>query len=98
MYLGMQQEIYEAPFWFTFIREAERRLAERGVRSRGCAEGDFPLPNCEYASLRNEAFVSVEKGKDPIYPPNDKGWNAANHPCPFLDVMFFLKHCDSKSK
>jgi hypothetical protein len=57
-YLGREWDvIYGAPFWFTFIREAERRLSSIGVVCRGTAVGDLALPNCVYASLRNEAFV-----------------------------------------
>lgn len=26
-----------------------------------------------------------------VYPPNSYGWNAANHPNPMLDVIFFLR-------
>lgn len=26
-----------------------------------------------------------------VYPPNHQGWNAANHPNPMLDLIFFLK-------
>ena len=26
-----------------------------------------------------------------VYPPNSSGWNAANHPNPMLDVIFFLR-------
>ena len=92
-------EVYQAPFWFTFIREAERRLQRAGIRSRGVADGDLALPGCIYASLRNEAFVPVPiESEDPVsrqtkqlvYPPNSHGWNAAKHPNPFLDVIFFL--------
>lgn len=91
-------EIYSCPFWFNFIRTAERRLAEAAVRSRGVAEGDLGLPGCVYASLRNEAFVEdpaqPEKSMDKVYPPNASGWNAGGHPNPFIDVIFFLKQLE----
>eukprot|EP00299_Pterocystis_sp_00344_P014937 c7439_g1_i1.p1 GENE.c7439_g1_i1~~c7439_g1_i1.p1 ORF type:complete len:645 (-),score=154.87 c7439_g1_i1:4-1893(-) len=99
-------EIYQAPFWFTFIREAERRLSIAGVRSRGVADGDLGLPGCRYASLRNEAFVRVpckalhiddstkqvttRMTTDFAYPPNQCGWNAARDRNPLLQVIFFL--------
>lgn len=78
-------EVYGPPFWYSFILEAERRLASGGVRSEGVADGDLGLPGCTYASLRNEAFV------DGSYPPNNRGWNAVNHHNPFLKVIFFLR-------
>src|SRR3989338_3274000 len=60
-YIGPEYaEIYSSVFWFTFITQAESRLLLAGVRSRGVADGDLPLPNCTFASLRNEAlFVSL---------------------------------------
>lgn len=98
LFLGSEVETYLAPFWFTFIREAERRLQLAGIRSRGVADGDLALPSCIYASLRNEAFVPIPKvlengttTKELVYPPNHTGWNAARHPNPFLDVIFFLR-------
>jgi hypothetical protein len=156
MYLGPElHEVYTAPFWYSFIVQAEARLTALGVRSRGVASGDLALPGCRYASLRNEAYVVVSeqltsnetthtkpiievktddiiynsdqdtemKGNednsssygtgetiDPEtvlipstpcfhseapkrlgYPPNHTGWNAACHPNPFLDVIFFLR-------
>lgn len=91
-------EIYSCPFWFNFIRTAERRLAHEGVRSRGVADGDLQLPGCVYTSLRNESFVKdpakCETDTDKVYPPNSCGWNAAGHPNPFVDVIFFLKQLE----
>jgi hypothetical protein len=90
-------KLYNSPFWFSFLRTAEERLARAGVRSRGVADGDLPLPTCAYASLRNESFVqdpaksSSEAGGMLVYPPNHCGWNAAGHVNPFLEVIFFLK-------
>merc|ERR1711912_53450 len=89
---------YSCPFWFNFVRTAEKRLAQAGVRSRGLANGDLALPCCVYASLRNEAFVvdpaSPENSSDKVYPPNVCGWNAAGDANPFLDVIFFLKQLE----
>jgi hypothetical protein len=60
IHLGSEWEgVYNTPFWFTFITEAERRLSAAGISSRGTADGDLRLPACCYASLRNEAYVSV---------------------------------------
>jgi hypothetical protein len=124
-YLGPElNDVYNAPFWFNFIQEAERRLSFIGAISRGTADGDLSLPGCRYCSLRNEAYVrrpievpSFESKSDSgdgesktvkieptslpppppvilsqlVYPPNDAGYNAAEHPNPILDVIFFLK-------
>eukprot|EP00931_Biecheleriopsis_adriatica_P057247 TRINITY_DN33958_c0_g1_i1.p1 TRINITY_DN33958_c0_g1~~TRINITY_DN33958_c0_g1_i1.p1 ORF type:complete len:307 (-),score=60.98 TRINITY_DN33958_c0_g1_i1:206-1126(-) len=90
-------DIYSCPFWFNFVRTAEKRLAEAGVRSRGLAEGDLKLPGCVYASLRNEAFVEDPEHHEAgmkVYPPNACGWNAAGDMNPFLDVIFFLKQLE----
>lgn len=96
LYLGSEWDaLYGPVYWFTFIREAERRLSALGVRSRGCAVGDFPLPGCRYTSLRNEAFVRV--GKDLVYPPNESGWNAARQPNPLIEVIFFLRQLEKVS-
>lgn len=70
---------WPAEKWLTFIAEAEQALESAGVRSRGIADGDFPLG--KYASIRNEAFVPDGK-KDMVYPPNEAGWNGAGHMCP----------------
>lgn len=61
-YLGHEIEApYSPQFWYTFIAEAESRLKYAKIRSNGgTAAGDLPLPNCLYASLRNEAFVVEE--------------------------------------
>jgi len=89
-YIGREVEgIFTAPFWFTWIQEAEARLAAAGVRSRGTADGDLALPGCVYASLRNEAFVKVNGG-EPEYPPNHTGWNATRQINPMTDVVFML--------
>merc|ERR1712187_444183 len=74
-------EIYSCPFWFNFIRTAEKRLALAKVRSRGVADGDLGLPGCVYASLRNESFVDGSQPQNgtaivnKVYPPNKSGWN-----------------------
>lgn len=60
LYLGEELlTVYNTPFWYNFIREAERRLEAIGAISRGVADGDLALPGCRYASLRNEAYVPV---------------------------------------
>jgi hypothetical protein len=140
LYLGTEfDQIYTTPFWFTFVREIEKRCAMLGIRSRGVADGDLLLPGCGYVSLRNEAYVPItilvehcevtsneekEGSGDSnamnslspviinvnaatatetveeaptvlrtqlVYPPNHLGWNAANHPNPLLDLLFFLR-------
>ena len=47
-FLGRECEVYTAPFWVTFILELEARLSNAGVRTRGVAIGDLPLPGCTY--------------------------------------------------
>ena len=47
-----------AAFWWDFIDAVEKRFAEQGVRSRGCAVGDLAVG--AYASLRNESFVRYD--------------------------------------
>jgi hypothetical protein len=159
LYLGTEfDQIYTTPFWFTLVREIEKRCATIGIRSRGVADGDLLLPGCGYVSLRNEAYVPIPmpvvddssvrttsptllpqpslpneqlpseceaseaKGEESdgetkldssfsqnskeipsqsaativmrtqlVYPPNHLGWNAANHPNPLLDLLFFLR-------
>jgi hypothetical protein len=71
-------------YWWGFVHEAERLLAEAGVESRGCADGDLALGG-RYASLRNEAYVLVRHASgatELAYPPNGHGWNAARHAVP----------------
>lgn len=55
-------------------------LESHGIESNGLAPGDLKVG--KYVSLRNEAYI---KGKDNehIYPPNEYGWNAAEHELPF---------------
>lgn len=99
IWLGQEFDaVFGAVHWFTFIAEAERRLSALGVRSRGCARGDLALPNCKYASLRNEAFVKIDK--DFVYPPNDSGWNGARHRVPqsLLELIFFLRQMEKAEK
>mmetsp|Transcript_57388 Transcript_57388/g.124739 ORF Transcript_57388/g.124739 Transcript_57388/m.124739 type:complete len:221 (+) Transcript_57388:2-664(+) len=108
-WLGSEFEVADVSFWFRFILAAERRLADAGVRRSpaGIADGDMALPGCHYASLRNEAFVVgptetalVEGGSVAstglIYPPNDAGWNAAQHFNPLLPTLSMLQaHFDA---
>eukprot|EP01117_Protostelium_nocturnum_P005885 TRINITY_DN2116_c0_g2_i1.p1 TRINITY_DN2116_c0_g2~~TRINITY_DN2116_c0_g2_i1.p1 ORF type:complete len:265 (+),score=94.20 TRINITY_DN2116_c0_g2_i1:105-899(+) len=88
-YLGREYEApYDADFWVDFIKTSEERLEGAEIPSNGLADGDLSIPNCKYASLRNEAFVKVkDDDKVPQYPPNSCGWNAANHPNPLQDVL-----------
>lgn len=80
----------ESLFWAGFVQVAENKLADAGVRSRGVADGDFPLG--EYASLRNEAFV-LDSSREFVYPPNCVGWNAAGHCCPLqLSLSQHIRH------
>lgn len=80
----------ESLFWADFVQAAENKLAAAGVRSRGVADGDFPLG--EYASLRNEAFV-LDSSREFVYPPNCVGWNAAGHCCPLqLSLSQRVRH------
>ena len=65
------ERIYNGAFWRRFVEAAEALLQQAGIPSNGCADGDFPLT--EHVSVRNEAYV------DGVYPPNDKGYNAAGH-------------------
>ena len=130
LYLGTQLDnVYNSPFWYNFITEAERRLTSLGISSRGVADGDLGLPGCSFTSLRNEAYIKVpatilqlsdnytnkiqivssemnasgivataagdddnSEGVAMIlkYPSNRCGWNAARHPNPLLEVIFFL--------
>ncbi|KAH3744433.1 hypothetical protein Pelo_14169 [Pelomyxa schiedti] len=83
-------------FWLDFISKADKMLANENIHTNGgCAKGDLPMG--KYASLRNEAFVLWPKevihadpktsSKEPeleyCYPPNESGWNGANHEPPF---------------
>jgi len=101
-YLGYEMEApYEGTFWFDFIRDAEERFRAAGLQSAGVADGDMALPGCEFASLRNEAFVPVpnpqhrEDNRIPptmlVYPPNDWGWNGAQHENPLADTVGVLE-------
>jgi len=85
---------HSSEFWLDFVEIAERRLRAAGIRSNkdennlAVAAGDFPLG--EYASLRNEAFIPIwslqphdgSTQLNPQYPPNEYGWNAAQHRIP----------------
>lgn len=78
---------YSREFWLDFIKQAEQRLKNANIQSRGAANGDHPMG--DYASLRNESFIGVEEGWDNVtniielagkkycYPPNVAGFNPA---------------------
>ena len=68
-------------FWLQFLLESERILEANKIIPNGCAEGDFKLG--KYSSLRNEAFIPHSTEDCYIYPPDESGWNAANHKLPF---------------
>ena len=83
-WLGPEFELPGAVY-LAFARAAEAALATAGVESHGgIANGDCALlPGASFCSLRNEAYVRVPGGGEELhYPPNDAGWNAADHPCP----------------
>jgi hypothetical protein len=101
------------PFWADFIVQAEQRLEQAGVRSRGCADGDLALPGCSFTSLRNEAFVrclttgvvakvdgsTEEEARFELgYPPNAYGFNAANHRNPLEHTIKDLFQRERKRK
>eukprot|EP00732_Lithocolla_globosa_P005924 Lithocolla_globosa_v1_NODE_6485_length_1080_cov_88.395122.p1 type:complete len:275 gc:universal NODE_6485_length_1080_cov_88.395122:190-1014(+) len=93
-YLGPEIEaVYDQVFWFKFIRQAERKLKDGGIKANNLADGDFPLPGCCFTSLRNEAFVLHDQGSERrlIYPPNERGWNAAMHPNPLAGTIEMLQ-------
>lgn len=71
-YLGVEYE-RSSEYWLEFISSCEQCLAQNNISSNGLAEGDLALPDCKYASIRNEAFV------DDRYPANELGFNAAGH-------------------
>merc|ERR1711988_1688872 len=108
-YLGPEFEYYnQGRFWFDFIRSAEERLQAAGLRSNGVACGDRPLPGCEFASLRNEAFVRLlnpdwtEASQLPKYiweyPPNSHGWNGACNRNPLEGTIMLLEVYDEAKK
>lgn len=102
-HLGREFEAwYGGNFWMLFILEAERLLRAAGLHSAGVADGDLALPGCNFASIRNEAYVR-ELNEDWIngdppsqrqvlqYPPNRRGWNAAGHQNPFEATVELLR-------
>lgn len=74
-YLGNEFDgVYDSVFYFDFIATCERLLRKKGVRSHGgVAAGDLPLPWCQYASIRNEAFVlqSPRRHRDDLVDDED---------------------------
>jgi len=86
-------------FWKKFVKTVESRLSYHNVKPVAINPGDKKSKDlCKiYASIRNEAFVKCDPKwniphesydskngfKTEIYPPNDAGWNAANHDYPF---------------
>jgi hypothetical protein len=97
LHLGLQSAFeQDVEFWHSFIEEAESRLEAEDIVAGPLAEGDLRMGR--YMSLRNESFCRMEarwetllgdyrnwsRVEDYIYPPNDAGWNAAGHECPFV--------------
>jgi hypothetical protein len=68
-------------YWVHIFNTIERTLEENDIRSNGLAVGDYPIG--KYVSLRNEAFVFDVRTKLHVYPSDNSGWNAADHPLPF---------------
>jgi hypothetical protein len=68
-------------FWFCFIEEVERLLKSNRIRTNLIAKGDLAIGH--YVSLRNEAYIFDKKLGKEIYPPDEAGWNAAQHEPPF---------------
>ena len=66
-------------FWEIFITEIERLLMLHRIKSNGLADGDRALN--AFVRIRNEAYVKVNN--ELVYPPNENGYNAAGHKCPF---------------
>lgn len=91
-YLGDEfTAAYPPSFWLDFITTAEQRFQAMNIRSNGgVAEGDLPLPNCRYASLRNEAFVIEDRAVGLQYPSNAASWNAAKHKNPMEETIYLL--------
>jgi hypothetical protein len=91
-YLGKEYEgVYTPEFWYRFIFEGEKRFFQDRIRSNGgCASGDLPLPHCQYASLRNEAFVIEDLQVGLQYPSNAASWNAAKHKNPLEETIYLL--------
>jgi hypothetical protein len=79
-YILKESDEHNDNFWLKIIKEIEQTLELNKIRSNGTAEGDLKIG--KYVSLRNEAFVYCsERGVD-VYPPDYRGWNAANHLTP----------------
>jgi hypothetical protein len=70
-------------FWYAFFRKIEEVLSENNIKPNGLAKGDKKLG--KYVSIRNEAYIKIygPKGDEDVYPPDNYGWNAANHNLPF---------------
>jgi len=102
-YLGPEFEYFNMlpRFWFDFIVDAEARLKAAGLQSNGVADGDLALPGCQFASLRNEAYV---RAPNPdwaegcmlpkhlwVYPPNADGYNGACDRNPLENTITLLE-------
>lgn len=68
LHLSCMYERDWTTFRLPFIKETEARLEALPISPNPIADGDVPIDDCRYASLRNEAFVNG------VYPPNEAGW------------------------
>ncbi len=85
--LKLSRKLEHRPkFWTSLITAIEQTLTKNEIRSHGLAAGDYPIN--QYVSIRNEAFVKV--GKELVYPPNEYGFNAAGHKCPYMKLKATL--------
>jgi hypothetical protein len=61
------------------------------VRSRGTAHGDLALPGCDYASLRNEAFVPVAKVLEALELPSAEEGKVASQSVATVPVTHVMQ-------
>lgn len=80
-------------YWLNFVEEIQNLLKDNSIKSNGLAKGDFPLN--EYVSIRNESFVSNNKGIYSI-PSDEMGWNVAKHILPFKIPGYIETNKDNK--
>jgi len=98
-------------FWNNFASQAEQQLSSAGVRSVRINCGDKKFGN-QYVSIRNEAFIKYNPKwtidqqtcdtrngiLSDIYPPNDAGWNAADHKYPFSSHLSITDTFETKKQ
>ncbi len=77
--LKLTRKLEHSPkFWKKLVQTIATALSNHNIKTNGLADGDYPIN--KYVSIRNEAYVKV--GTELVYPPNNHGYNAANHKCP----------------